>query len=175
MMMTGDDDMPPVDAPTNPTTLDPADCTPIAQNFVTGAMACGTPLPPNAQQQLESTCRRGITNAAMCGGNPTAGFDCFVTPDATDWVCAGGEPFPSCNGDLAASLGMYCVMALGNPACASGIKCQFDLDCGQGACNSATGQCFDKTAYCVGLPCEFDIDCPSGETCNSAERACVGS
>ncbi|MEO8702726.1 MAG: hypothetical protein ABI867_21965 [Kofleriaceae bacterium] len=169
-----DDDDVPVDAPPV-TTLDPADCTPIAQNFIAGATMCGTPLPSNAQAQLESVCRKGIKAASTCGGNPTAGFDCFVTQDASDWVCAAGQPFPACDGDLGASLGMYCVMALGNPACASGIKCEFDADCGGAECNGATGECFDPSAFCVGLPCEFDADCPNGETCNGAEHACVGN
>jgi hypothetical protein len=170
----GDDDGITPDAP-GPATLDPADCTGIAANFVAGAEMCGTPLPGGAQAQLESTCRRGIANADLCGGNPEAGFACFVTEDATDWTCAGTEPLPACNGDLGASLGMFCVMALGNPSCASGIACEFDADCGGASCNGATKQCFDKSAFCVGLPCEFDADCPSGETCNGAEHACVGN
>ena len=171
---SGDDDDGGPDAAV-PAGLDPADCTPIAQNFIAGAQMCGTPLPGNAQAQLETTCKRGIAAAAMCGGNPAAGFDCFVTQDATDWTCAGTEPLPACNGDLAASLGMYCVMALGNPNCASGIHCDFDTDCGPASCNGATKQCFDKGAFCIGLPCEFDTDCPSSETCNGAEHACVGN
>lgn len=172
--MSGDDDAPGVDAPPAPVSLDPADCTPIAQSFVAAAQTCGTPLPPGAQGQVETMCRRGIDSAELCGGNPAAGFACFVTQDATDWVCSGGEPFPACDGDLAASLGMYCVIALGNPSCASGIRCDFDADCSDGLeCNGATGQCFDKGAYCVGLPCQFDADCPTGQTCNGAEGACV--
>jgi hypothetical protein len=168
----GDDTLD-VDAPVV-SQLDPADCTAIAQNFVTAAQTCGTQLPGGAQAQLETMCKKGIASAELCGGNPTAGFDCFATFDSTDWVCAAGEPFPACNGDLAASLGMYCVLALGNPSCASGIRCEFDADCGGAECNGATGQCFDKGAFCVGLPCEFDADCPTGQTCNGAERACVG-
>src|SRR5690349_18645584 len=98
--MSGDDDDDGVtpDA-SNPATLDPADCTGIAANFVAGAQMCGTPLPGGAQAQLESTCRRGIADAGLCGGNPEAGFACFVTQDATDWTCAGTEPLPACNGD----------------------------------------------------------------------------
>jgi hypothetical protein len=159
------------DAP--PAGLDPADCAPIAASFVAAATTCGTPLPPGAEAQFETMCRDGVTAASTCGGNPTAGFDCFATQDSTDWVCAGGQPYPACNGDLAASLGMYCVIALGNPSCASGIQCDFDADCGALSCNGATGQCFDPEAYCVGLPCEFDADCPDGHTCNDAEGACI--
>ena len=172
--MPGGDDEPPMPDAPPASTLDPADCTPIAQNFIAGANMCGTPLPPGAQQQIETICRKGVMAADLCGGNPGAGFDCFVTQEPTDWICQGGEPFPACNGDLAASLGMYCVIALGNPSCASGIQCQFDADCSNGlACNGAVGECFDQSAYCVGLPCEFDADCPQGHTCNGAENACI--
>ena len=70
---------------------------------------------------------------------------------------------------------MFCIVALGNPACASGIQCEFNSDCSNGlSCNGATGQCFDTSAYCIGLPCEFNSDCPANETCNNAEGACVG-
>jgi hypothetical protein len=169
----GDDDTAP-DAPVS-STLDPADCAGVAHNFVAAAADCGTPLPGSAEATFKGFCERGIPAAAQCGGNPAAGLDCFVSPDATDFVCQLGEPYPACNGDLAAALGMYCVIALGNPSCTSGIHCEFDLDCSNGlACNGATGQCFDKSAYCIGLPCEFDLDCPSNETCNGAEHACVG-
>ena len=119
-------------------------------------------------------CRRGVAKAAACGANPAGGLACFRSPDPTDWVCAGGEPYPACDGDLGAALGMYCVLAMGNPQCASGVACTFDADCGGGLeCNGATGECFSKDAYCVGLPCTFDADCPNGETCNSTEGACV--
>jgi len=171
---TGDDAPPEVDAG-SVTELDPRDCTAIAQSFLDAAALCGTPLPGTAKAQFETMCKQGIADAAKCGGDPAGGFDCFTTPDTTDWVCAGGEPFPACNGDLAASLGMYCVIALGNPRCATGIQCQFNSDCSSGlSCNGATGQCFDTTAYCIGLPCEFNADCPAGETCNNAEGACIG-
>lgn len=171
----GDDDDTPPDA-AQPVELDPADCAAIAQSFVAAAEGCGLTVPPGSTAQFETMCKKGIARADQCGGDPARGFDCFATPDATDWVCAGGEPFPSCNGDLAAALGMYCVVQLGNPACATGIKCEFDADCSEGLeCNGATGECFDTTAYCVGLPCEFDADCPQGETCNGAEGACVGA
>jgi hypothetical protein len=170
-----DDDGGTPDAPPA-SNLDPSDCAPIAANFAAGADMCGAPLPGGAQAQLETMCKKGIAAAAMCGGNPAAGFDCFATPDPTDWACSGGEPLPACNGDLAASLGMYCVIALGNPACASGIQCDFDADCSNGlGCNGATKQCFSKTAYCVGLPCQFDADCPASHTCNGAEKVCVGA
>jgi hypothetical protein len=157
------------------TPLDPASCAAFAQSAVTASTTCGTPLPGNAAATLESYCRKGVAAAAMCGGMPAAGLGCFATPDATDWTCALGSAYPACNGDAAAALGAYCLIALGNPRCASGIHCDFDVDCsGNGACNSATHQCFDKAAYCIGLPCGFDVDCPSNETCNSAEHACVG-
>lgn len=155
--------------------LDPKACAPFAQSFATAAQTCGTPLPAGGQAAFEGFCKKGATVAAMCGGNPAAGLACFGTSDATDWMCALGEPYPFCNGDLAAALGALCVIALGNPRCASGIHCDFDVDCsGNSACNDATKQCFDKTAYCIGMPCQFDVDCPANEKCNSAEHACVG-
>lgn len=169
---SGDDDPGP-DA--RPSQLDPAACAPIAQNYVAAATACGTPLPSGAAGRLEGYCKKGVAAAALCGGDPARGLDCFETSDPDDFLCQAGETYFACNGDLAAALGMYCVIALGNPACASGIACQFDSDCSNGlGCNSATGQCFDKQAYCIGLPCRFNADCPSGQTCNGAEGACVG-
>jgi hypothetical protein len=169
----GDDDDVPVDAPIT-STLDPAKCTPFAQSLATAAQTCGTPLPSGAQTTFEGFCKKGVMSASMCGGNPGAGLDCFASPDPNDWVCYLGEPYPACNGDLAAALGAYCLIALGNPQCASGIHCTYDVDCPNGsACNSDTGQCFAKTAYCVGLPCTYDVDCPDDEKCNSTEHACI--
>lgn len=177
---SGDDDPTPPDArmPSDGSMtaqLDPADCTPFAQSMVTAASTCGATLPANAKATLEGFCKKGIMKAELCGGNPPGGLDCFAAPDATDWVCAGNEPYPACNGDLAAALGMYCLVALGNPACATGVQCQFNSDCSTGlSCNGATGQCFATDAYCVGLPCEFNSDCPTGHTCNDAENMCIG-
>ena len=171
---TGDDDNPMPDAPAV-SNLDPAKCSAFAQSVSTAAASCGTPLPGGAQAQIETWCKKGVTVAAMCGGNPKAGLDCFATSDSTDWVCQLGEPYPYCNGDIEAALGAYCLMASGNPVCA-GVHCDFDVDCsGNSACNSATHQCFQKTAYCIGLPCAYDVDCPTDEKCNSAEHACVGN
>jgi len=174
---SGDDAMSPdaspgTDSPTMQ--LDPAACAGFAANAVSAAQTCGAPLPGGAQAQLETMCKKGVMAAELCGGSPARGLDCFETADATDWVCAGGEPYPACNGDLGASLGMYCLVALGNPSCASGIRCDFNSDCSNGmSCNGATGQCFSTSAYCVGLPCEFNADCPAGHTCNNAEGACI--
>ena len=157
--------------------LDPADCAAFAQSLAAAGQTCGTPLPGGAQAQFEQWCRKGVTKAAMCGGDPGAGLDCFSSPDASDWVCGplSSGPYPACNGDLGAALGAYCVIALGNPACASGIACEFDADCSNGSkCNSATEQCMSETAYCIGLPCKFDADCPDDQKCNGAEGACVG-
>jgi hypothetical protein len=155
--------------------LDTTKCTPFAQSLANAAQTCGSPLPAGAQAAFEGWCKKGVIVADMCGGNPAAGLDCFASADPNDWVCSFGEPYPACNGDLAAALGALCVIALGNPSCASGIHCQFDADCSNGlTCNSATKQCMRKSAYCIGLPCTFDADCPTNETCNSAEHACVG-
>lgn len=172
----GDDDPMPdggrTDAPS--TNLDPNDCAGVAANFVAAAQTCGTPLPGNAQAAVEAACRKGVTKADLCGGDPGRGLACFETPDATDWQCALGEPLPYCNNDLGAALGMYCLLALGNTQCASGVRCRFDSDCpGGSACNEATEECFAQDAYCVGLPCRFDADCPNGEKCNDAEGACI--
>ena len=162
-----------VDAP--PTVLTDVDCPAFARNAVTASATCGSPLPSNAEATLTSFCKKGVKAAAMCGGDPAAGLACFKTAEATDFACLAGGIYPACDGDLPAALGMYCVVALGNPQCASGIKCDFDVDCsGNSACNDATGQCFSKAAYCIGLPCTFDVDCPTDEKCNSAEHACVG-
>jgi hypothetical protein len=170
--MTGDDEPMP-DAPMM-MSLDPADCVGLASGMVAAAQTCGTALPGGAQATFESMCRRGVMAGAMCGAKAAAGLDCLATPDSTDWVCVAGEPYPACNGDLGASLGAWCLMALGNPQCASGVACQFDADCSNGlTCNSATEQCMSETAYCVGLPCQFDADCPNGHTCNSAEDKCI--
>lgn len=170
----GGDDMPP-DAPTTQT-LDPADCTAFAQSLAGAATSCGTSLPSGGQAAFEGWCKKGISAAAMCGGDPAAGLDCFATPDATDWTCLAGEPYPACNGDLGAALGAWCLVALGNPQCATGVKCNYDVDCSSGlVCNSATNQCMSKTAYCVGLPCKYDVDCPDGHRCNSAEAMCIGN
>ena len=172
---SGDDTGPMPDGPSSQT-LDPADCTPFAQSFAAAATTCGTPLPSGAQAAFEGWCKKGINAAAMCGGNPAAGLDCFSSPDANDWVCSGGEPYPACNGDIAAALGAWCLVALGNPQCATGVKCTYDADCSSGLiCNSATDQCMSKTAYCVGLPCVYDADCPTGHRCNSTEGMCIGN
>lgn len=170
------DDVPPVDGGSNTPMLDPADCTAFAASLAAAGTTCGTPLPSGAQASFEQWCKKGIASAAMCGGDPAAGLDCFATPDATDWQCVGSlGPYPACNGDLAAALGSFCLIALGNPQCASGIHCQFDADCSNGTkCNSATEQCVGENAYCIGLPCRFDADCPNHEKCNGAEGACVG-
>ena len=171
--MMGDDQ--PTPDGSVPTQLDPAKCTAFAQSLATAAQTCGTSLPAGAQASVETWCKKGVTVAAMCGGNPTGGLDCFASADPTDWVCQLGEPYPACNGDLAAALGAYCLMASGNPACASGIHCQYDVDCsGNSKCNSATEQCVQNDAYCIGLPCAYDVDCPTDEKCNSAEHACIG-
>ncbi len=157
--------------------LDPADCTPFAQSFAAAGTTCGTPLPAGGQAAFEGWCKKGVTKAAMCGGNPAGGLDCFATPDATDWTCgtAGSGPYPACNGDLGSALGALCVVALGNPQCATGVKCSFDSDCSNGlVCNTKTEECMSKSAYCIGLPCRFDSDCPTNEKCNGAEGACVG-
>ena len=155
--------------------LDPLKCTPFAQSFANAAQTCGTALPAGAQTTFEGWCKKGVTAAEMCGGNPAAGLDCFASQNANDWVCAAGSPYPTCNGDLAAALGALCVIALGNPQCASGIHCQYDADCsGSFVCNSATHQCVNKSSYCIGLPCQYDFDCPTAEQCNSAEHACIG-
>lgn len=171
--MTPGDDTPAPDGNTS-AMLDPMDCTAFAQSFATAAQTCGTSLPAGGQAAFEGWCKKGIAAAAMCGGNPAAGLDCFSSPDPQDWVCQLGEPYPACNGDLGAALGALCVVALGNPACATGVACSYDVDCSSGlSCNSATGQCMSKSAYCVGLPCNYDVDCPTGHTCNSAEGACI--
>jgi hypothetical protein len=170
----GDDDTS-VDAHVTPQ-LDPNQCTAFALSAATAATTCGTPLPSGGQALFEQWCRKGVTVAAQCGGNPAGGLACFASPDASDWVCELGQPYPACGGDLASALGAYCLIASGNPSCESGITCDFDVDCsGNSACNSVTKQCFSKVAYCIGLPCDFDVDCPSNEKCNSSEHACVAN
>jgi hypothetical protein len=172
--MMGDDE-PSIDGGSNTPVLDPADCTAFAASLAAAGNTCGTPLPGGAQASFEQWCKKGITAAAMCGGDPSAGLDCFATPDANDWQCVGTfGPYPACNGDLSAALGAFCLIALGNPQCASGIRCDFDSDCSNGTkCNGATEQCVGEDAYCIGLPCRFDSDCPNGQKCNGAESACV--
>jgi len=156
--------------------LDPNQCAAFAQSAATAASTCGTPLPAGGQASIEQWCRKGVTVAAACGGDPAGGLACFASPDPSDWVCQDGQPYPACNGDLGAALGAYCLMASGNPSCASGIHCAYDVDCSSGmVCNSATSQCMLKSAYCIGLPCAYDVDCPTHEKCNSAEHACVGA
>ena len=173
-MMSGDDTGPTPDAPPQQQQLDPSDCTAFAASFANAAQTCGSSLPGGAQSAFEGWCKKGVTFAAMCGGNPAAGLDCFASPDANDWVCALGEPYPACNGDISAALGALCVVALGNPQCATGVKCTYDADCTNGfVCNSKTDQCMSKNAYCIGLPCTYDVDCPTDEKCNSAEGACI--
>ena len=168
----GDDNVQPDAA----ASLDPNKCAAFAKSASDAATTCGTSLPAGGQASLEQWCRKGVTAAAMCGGNPAGGLDCFASPDPSDWVCQLGQPYPSCNGDLGSALGAYCLIASGNPSCASGVHCSFDADCSNGMiCNSATDQCMVKNAYCIGLPCAFDVDCPTNEKCNSAEHACVGN
>lgn len=168
---TGDDDVP-VDAMAH---LDANQCAAFAQSAATAATTCGTPLPAGGQASIEQWCRKGVTTAAACGGNPAGGLACFASSDPSDWVCELGQPYPSCGGDLDSALGAYCLIASGNPSCAA-IACEFDVDCsGNAACNSVTKECFQKAAYCIGLPCAYDVDCPSNEKCNSAEHACVGN
>jgi hypothetical protein len=157
-------------------TLDAAKCTAFAQSFATAASTCGTALPAGAQTSFEGWCEKGVSAAALCGGDPAGGLDCFASADPGDWVCELGQPHPSCGGDLGAALGALCVVALGNPSCATGLHCDYNADCSSGlACNSVTHECFSETAYCIGLPCAYDVDCPSQEKCNSAEHACVGN
>lgn len=154
--------------------LDPNDCAALAKSASDAATTCGTPFPPGAQASLEQWCRKGVTRAAACGGDPAGGLACFASPDPTDWACGLGQAYPSCGGDTASALGAYCLISSGNPSCASGIACAYDVDCsGASACNTVTKQCFSKTAYCIGLPCAYDVDCPAHEKCNSAEHACV--
>jgi hypothetical protein len=154
--------------------LDKADCAAFATTTIAAAQTCGTPLPPGAAAALKGYCEKGVADAAMCGGDPAGGLACFRTADPTDYACIAGDVYPACDGDLGSALGMYCLIALGNPQCHSGIHCEFDVDCSGGtACNSATHECFAKTAACIGLPCAYDVDCPSTEKCNSAEHACV--
>jgi hypothetical protein len=168
---TDDDDS---TAPDGSNRLSTASCAPFAESLVAAAADCGTPIPAGGEDRFAGWCRDGIEAASMCGGDPAGGLDCFATADPSDWMCAAGAPLPACDGDLASALGAFCVVALGNPSCASGIACEYDIDCGSGArCNSVTQQCFDDGAYCVGLPCDYDVDCPSGESCNSAEHACI--
>ena len=174
-MSSSDDDGTPAPDGAVTSNLDPAACAGFAQNLASAATTCGSPLPAGAQSAFKGWCEKGLRAAEQCGGDPAAGLDCFETSDPTDWVCHLGEPYPACNGDLAAALGALCVVALGNPSCASGIQCDYDVDCsGDSACNSETHQCFSKSAYCIGLPCTYDVDCPTNEKCNSAEHACVG-
>jgi hypothetical protein len=155
--------------------LNEADCVGFAQNAVNASTMCGTPLPGNAESTLVNYCKKGVRSASMCGGNAKGGLECFKTPDGNDFQCVLGSALPSCDGDLASALGMYCLVALGNPNCASGIRCELDIDCSNNAaCNDTTKQCFSKSANCIGLPCALDIDCPDKEKCNSAEHACVG-
>ncbi len=162
--------------PTTTASLDPAECTAFAQSMVSAASSCGTALPSGAEASFEGWCKKGVSGAASCGGDPAAGLECFASPDPTDWVCSLGQPYPSCNGDLGAALGAMCLVALGNPSCSSGIQCEYDADCSGGmSCNSVTKECFSPQSYCIGLPCKYDFDCPSNEKCNSAEQACVGS
>jgi len=171
--MMGDDEGPGPDANTV-ASLDPQDCAPFASSMANAATTCGTSLPAGGQSAVEGWCRKGIEKASLCGGMPADGLDCFATPNADDWVCSAGEPYPACGGDLEAALGAYCLMALGNPSCAS-IECEYDVDCSSGSsCNSVTGRCFRDSAYCIGLPCAYDVDCPTNEKCNSAEGAFVG-
>jgi hypothetical protein len=162
-----------VDAPAS--VLDPHDCDLFANNAVAAQQACGGAVPPGGAAALAMECKNGIAKAALCGGNPAAGMACFRSLDATDFVCDLGVALPSCNGDLDAVVGMYCLVELGNPECAS-IQCNGSLDCPTGAsCNQVTHQCFSNNAYCVGLPCDGSLDCPGGESCNTAEHACIKS
>jgi hypothetical protein len=161
-----------VDAPLM-SQLDPHDCDLFASNAVAAQQACGGAVPPGGAAALAMECKKGIAKASLCGGDPAAGMACFRSPDATDWVCQLGTALPYCNNDLEAALGMYCLVQLGNPACAS-IQCDGSLDCPTGAsCNQVTHQCFSNNAYCVGLPCDGSLDCPGGEACNTAEHACI--
>jgi hypothetical protein len=172
----GGDDDPGVDAGDDAPGLDPEACAGFAANAVAAYDTCGGPAPGGAAEALTAACEKGIEDAAMCGGDPAAGLECFREIDAGDWTCPGGATLlPYCDNDLGAALGMYCLVALGTTDCASGIACEFDADCGGGdnACNEVTQQCYAKDAYCVGLPCEFDADCPNGHVCNDAEGACV--
>src|SRR3569833_1735971 len=141
------------------------------------AAACGSPgTPGGVQASIELLCHKNNTDTATRSSEPARKLACFASPDPSDWVCQAGQPYPACNGDLGAALGAYCLMASGNPSCASGIHCAYDVDCSSGmVCNSATSQCMVKSAYCIGLPCAYDVDCPTHEKCNSAEHACVGA
>ncbi len=155
--------------------LDPADCMAFAQNAVAALTMCGGVAPPDGVATLTAACKKGIANASLCGGNPAAGLACFRSPDPTDWVCQLGDAYPYCNNDLDAALGMYCLVKLGDPSCAS-VACTGSLDCPSGSsCNDATHQCFSNQANCIGLPCHGSLDCPTGETCNQAEHACIHS
>jgi hypothetical protein len=153
--------------------LDPADCMAFAQNAVDAQNACGPGAPPNGVAVLTAACKKGLQKASLCGGNPAGGLACFRHEDPSDWVCQLGVVLPYCNNDLESAIGMYCLIKLGDPSCAS-ISCTGSLDCPTGSsCNQATHQCFSDSANCVGLPCNGSLDCPTGETCNQAEHACI--
>jgi hypothetical protein len=153
--------------------LDPADCMAFARNAVDAQDACGAPAPAGAVATLTAACTKGLQQVSLCGGDPAAGLACFRSEDPSDWACQLGEVLPYCNNDLDAAIGMYCLVKLGDPSCAS-ISCTGSLDCPTGSsCNQVTHQCFSNSANCVGLPCNGSLDCPTGETCNQAERACI--
>ncbi len=172
--MSGDDTSAMPDAPNGSNAaLDPADCDAFAHNAVAAQQQCGGGLPSGAEATLSAACKTGVSHASLCGADPAAGLACFRAPDPSDWVCQLGTILPSCNQDIDAALGMYCLVKLGDPSCAS-VACDGSLNCPSGAsCNDVTHQCFSNSANCVGLPCNGSLDCPTGETCNSAEHACI--
>lgn len=155
--------------------LDPRDCDAFAKNFVDAQTACSGSAPSNAQQIASDACKKGLQHAALCGDDSAAALACFHSEDASDWVCQLGTVYPYCNNDLSAALGMYCLVKLGAPVCAS-IACNGSLDCPSGSsCNQVTKQCFSNQADCIGLPCGGSLDCPSGETCDTAVHKCIHS
>ena len=111
----------------------------------------------------------------MCGGNPRGGLDCFASPDRERLGVPFGQPYPACNGDIAAALGAFCSSRSAIPPARRGVQCTTTPTARAALIATARrDQCMSKTAYCIGLPCTYDVDCPTNEKCNSAENTCVG-
>lgn len=115
-----------------------------------------------------------IPNAtsALCAAPLTKAKACHAQFQSAALACVLGATDSSDPCAVDVLLGVLCVAAMNNNACA-GASCMYSTDCPTGyTCNDKTDRCVNTSASCVGLPCLYGTDCPTGQTCNNATGQC---